>query len=163
MAKYKIQAGQTIEVATPAEVQKAIERGVKSWAAESVIGGRYVRFNSQKTVVNGAVSIHGNTGERLGPAPGFVWDVRRLRVNGLTGVDFASVYVNDNNPASLVASTNDAATVTGSGALFLWDRQVVLYPGDELEVSGTGLVTTGNINVNGEALELPIGQAWRLI
>lgn len=164
--KQRIQAGAHIDAATPAEVRDAIASGFKSWQTEAVIGARFTRFSASVAVAAGAFSIGGeaSTGDSLGPPPGFIWDVRRLRVSGMGGADVASVYINDASPSSLIAATTDNATQTGTGAIFLWDRQVVLQPGDNLRVVGTGLVaTTGMVTLNGQVQELPISQAWRLI
>jgi hypothetical protein len=160
--KQKVQAGATLEMATPEEVREAIASGLRSWQAEAIRGMRYTRFSASAVVTAGAFVIDGNA-ERLGPEAGFVWDVRRLRIVGMGGADVATLYVNDPAPSQMIASTDDNATTTGTGALFLWDKQLILQPGDNLVVTGTSLVSTsGTVTVNGQVLEVPVSQAWRL-
>ncbi len=168
MSKQKIQAGATLDVATPDEVAKLLEHGFKSWQSEALIGARFPRFSANARVANSAFAIDGSRsdGERLGPDAGFVWDVRRLRITGMAGADVASVYINDVSPTGLIASTSDNATQTGTGALYLWDRQLILQPGDFLVVAGSGLLATptgSTVTINGQVQEIPISQLWALI
>lgn len=160
MAEQVIQAGKKIDAITRKELDDALGSHLRSWVAETAIGGRFVRFAGTGSVATAAVSIGGATGlQELGPLAGFVWDVRRLRITGLAANDVANVYINDANPAALVGSTADLST---GSRVFLWNRQVVLYPGDTLLVTGSSLIATGQITVSGQVLELPVGLAWKL-
>lgn len=161
MALQKIQAGREIDAVTHHELKDALGEHLRSWVAEVATGGRFVRYAVQGAAVAGALDIGGHVGESfLGPAPGFVWDVRRLRITGLGAADVVNVYVNDTGPTALVCSTVDLGEVP-TNRLFLFDRQLVLYPGDTLKVTGT-VAATGPVTISGQALELPIGLAWKL-
>jgi hypothetical protein len=165
MAKQKIQAGATIDAVTHKELQDALGAHLRSWVAETAVGGRFTRFSAAATIASSAVSIGGAGADRhLGPAPGFVWDVRRLRLTAgsgnITAADIFGVFINDAGPASTVARTDD---VVVSQRSWNWSGNVVLYPGDNLLVTNIGTIaTTGSIIVSGQVLELPIGLAWKL-
>lgn len=162
--EHTIRHGTRIDIPTVEEIGKAVRKEIPSWMTEAVIGCRFTRFSGQATIAGAAFQIGGSATDALGPPPGFLWDVRRLRVTGLNGSDVASVYINDVSPSSLVANTDDIATTTGGGGLFLWDRHVVLSPGDQLLVVGSApLSSTGTITVSGSVQELPVGLAWRLV
>jgi hypothetical protein len=163
MAEQKIQAGKTIDTVTKKELHDALSSQLRSWMAETAAGGKYVRFTATGTIASAAVTIGGAgpTLQDIGPGPGFVWDVRRLHISGLVTADVAGVYINDASSASIIGATTDlpAAAIRS----FLWSHQVVLYPGDNLLVANIGaLAATGTVTVTGQALELPIGLAWKL-
>lgn len=159
MAKFAFKAGAEFDMLTNKELRDTLKDVMASWMAETTIGARYARFSAAALIANSAVEIGGpgRADDNLGPAPGFVWDVRRLRITGLATNDVAAVYVNDANPSSMIASTADVA-----GALFLFGEQVILYPGDSLLVTGASLAATGFITVSGQVRELPMALAWRL-
>ena len=162
MAQQKIQAGKLIDTVTKQELHEALGSHLRSWVAETAIGGKYTRFSGSVAVASSVVNLGGHVGQYfLGPNPGFVWDVRRLRISGLTAADVVSVYVNDISTANLVQSTTDLGD-SPTNRYFSWNKEVVLYPGDALKIYGTGIAATGTITVSGAALELPIGLAWKL-
>ncbi len=162
MAKFKVKAGAEIEVVTPAEMQKQLDALHAAWVAEVTIGARWTRFSATARVASSAFEIGGpaRPDDGLGPAPGFIWDVRRVHVAGMAETDVAELYVNDANASSLIGSTDDV-----TGCLWLFDRQAVLYPGEALVVAGESLdAAEGDyITVTGMAQELPVSLAWKLI
>lgn len=161
MAEQIIKAGGKIDAVTYREMHDALGAHMRSWVAEIAAGGRFARFAATGTVAATALSIGGAAStQELGPAPGFVWDVRRLHITGLAVADVASVFINDSGPASLVATTTDLPLAANRS--FLWSKQVVLYPGDNLLVTGASLAATGQITVSGQVLELPVNLAWKL-
>jgi hypothetical protein len=165
MAEQKIQAGKTIDTVTKKELHDALGQHLRSWIAETAIGGRFARFAGTGTIASTAVTIGGaNATQDLGPGPGFVWDVRRLRITANSGTinsaDIFGIFINDPGPASLVARSDD---VVVSQRAWEWNGNVVLYPGDTLLVQSLNtLVTTGGLIVSGQVLELPVGLAWKL-
>lgn len=160
MAKVKIQAGAEFDVITKQEMREALTEVRRSWMQEVSHGVGFPRFTANGLIVGAALDFgaNGPAAEFLGPAPGFLWDVRRLRITGLTTGDVVSIYLNDANPSSLIATTGDLA----GGRLFTWAEQVILYPGDALRVVGSGLTATGTITAAGQVRELPVSLAWRL-
>lgn len=163
MAEQKIQAGKMIDAVTKKELHDALGMHLRSWMAETAIGGRFARFASMGTITSGAVAIGGANAPDLGPAPGFVWDVRRLRVSSAGTINIADifgVYINDPGPAALVARSDDLGVAQRA---WTWAGNVVLYPGDNLLVQNVNaLVSIGQLTVSGQVLELPVGLAWKL-
>lgn len=162
MAKFKVQAGAQIEVVTPKELADTVSKLYSAWVADVTIGARWTRFSAVGLVTTGLTFEIGGPSrpdDGLGPAPGFLWDVRRLHVHGMDETDVAELYVNDANPSSLVGSTDDV-----TGCMFTFDRQVVLYPGEALVVAGSdlGVAEGTRITITGMAQELPIPLAWKL-
>lgn len=159
--KFKVQAGAELEIPSQREIQDAVSTVMTSWISENMRGGRYRRLTAMGTITGGSLSIGGpDETHQLGPASGYVWDVRRLFINGyqLTApIDVVWVYVNDASSGSVIAST----TQSESG-LFRFDRQVVLYSGDNLMLAGLSLAAAGPVYVTGTVLEYPASQAWRL-
>lgn len=162
MAHQKIQAGKTIDALTKDELNDALGSHLRSWVAEVAQGGRYPRFQIQGTVTSaGLLNLGGHVGQyALGPQAGFVWDVRRLHISGLSVGDTLGIYTNEPAPSQLIATTSDLGDTAVRS--FYWSHQVVLYPGETLKVYGTGLASTGTITVSGQVLELPVGLAWKL-
>lgn len=156
--KVKLEAGANLDFITKDEMREVMHEANRSWVAETSNGIRYARIYATGVIAGGVLNIGGalSTGE-LGPAPGFVWDIRRLQIVGLQTADVATIYMNDANPTSEIA---DTTSVTGKA--FLWSEQVILYPGDSLWVVGTGLTATGTITVTGQVREVPVTLAWRL-
>jgi hypothetical protein len=156
--KVKLQAGASLDFVTPGELRAELSAQREAWRAELQAGGGYTRFTAAESVSGGTVEMGGPEREhhRLGPPQNYVWDVRRLRVTGLTGDDVVGIYVNEPSAATIIGTTADV-----SGALFLFDRNVILYPGESLLVAGSSLDAT-RITVSGQARELPTSLAWRL-
>lgn len=162
MAKFKVKAGAELEVVTPKELADQIETLRAAWVADVTIGARWTRFSAQgRVTAAGAFEIGGPSrpDDGLGPAPGFVWDIRRVHVYGMAETDVAELYVNDANPSTIVGSTDDVV-----GCMFTFDRQLVLYPGDALLVAGSDLTADEGtyITISGMAQELPVALAWKL-
>lgn len=156
--KVKIQAGAELDMITESEMRKVLSDFGASWRAEAAMGIKFPRFTVQGTIVGGNLDIGGDslTGDLLGPDPGFVWDVRRIRITGLNTADVVSIFINDPNPSQLVADTSDVTK-----RLFLFSEQLLLTPGDALRFTGTGLVATGPVTISGQVREAPVSLAWR--
>jgi len=162
MAEQIIQAGKKIDAVTRKELDDALGAHLRSWVAETARGGRFVRFSATGLVANQNVTIGGPSSiYQVGPGPGFIWDVRRIHVDGLTDTDNMAIYVNDVSSTGIVTSNKD--TSQSKNRLWTFDRQLILYPGDTLIIANTSNVTaTGVITLSGQALELPVGLAWKL-
>lgn len=163
MAKVKLQAGAEIDLITAKEVKAALSEARRSWTQELSTGVTFPRIMASGAISGAACDFgaDGPASDALMPAPGFLWDVRRLRINGLaaneTGV--LSVYLNDASPSSLVCSTADLPT---GARLFVFSEQLIVMPGEALRIVGTSLTSTGTLTVSGQVRELPVTLAWRL-
>ena len=163
MAHQKIQAGGTLDVVTKKELHDALGEHLRSWVAETARGGRFVKFQGTANPVGTSVQVGGPTGSGvlLGPGAGFMWDVRRIHLAGFDDTDNVAIYLNDVSPTGFVSSNKDL--FQSKNRLWTWNRQLVLYPGDQLIVANTStLVATGPITISGQALELPVGLGWKL-
>lgn len=154
MAKFKLNAGAEFDTITAEEMRGVLADAMRSWAVETTRGVRFSRIIGQGTIASGSVEI---AGPALGPASGFVWDVRRLRVIGGAAADVFTVYVNSTDVSGEVCTTDDFTK-----RLMAFDEQLVLYPGDVLHIKGTSLAGTGQVTVTGQVRELPVTLAWRL-
>ncbi len=163
MAQQKIQAGKLIDTVTKPEMEEALSRHFRSWMAELMQGGRFVR-TSFSGVIDGSgnVSFGGSIGnDPAGPTPGMVWDVRAITVSGITDdTDELRVYVNDAAGANAVTTLTK---VTGSAGYKIDQGTLVLYPGETILFNATGLASTGSLIAAVRVTELPIGLAWKLI
>lgn len=154
MAKFKLQAGAEFDTMTADEMRGVLADAMRSWAVETTRGVRFSRIIGQGTIASAAVTI---TGPALGPAAGFVWDVRRLRIIGGAAADTFTVYVNSTDVSGEVCTTDDFTK-----RLITFTEQLVLYPGDVLYIVGASLAGTGTVTVTGQVRELPVTLAWRL-
>lgn len=158
MAKFKLTAGAEFDTLTKTELLEALQ--VKpSWVSETEHGIRFSRFTAQQIPASNAVDFGGaaSQGELLGPQPGFIWDIRRLRLIGLHTADSVAIYQNDPNPSSQIDVSSS------SNRTLYWSEQVILYPGDALRIVATGLnATTTLVTITGMVREVPVTLAWRL-
>lgn len=156
MPKYKMAAGKEFETLNKSELHDVLKTVTQDWFNQVGRGDRYRRISAAGAVAGGAVSIGGpDQSDTLGPKDGFVWDVRRLAVSTLGASDTLQVFLNDNGPSSLVHPA--------MGGFLPFDNAVlVMYPGDALLFTGTGLTAVGTLTVTGQVREIPMPLAWRI-
>jgi hypothetical protein len=162
--KFKLSAGAEIDTMTAQEFRQELA----SWFGESVKGARPIRFSAQGTITGNAVTVGGldataNSG-RTGPEAGYVWDVRRVAVSGLTNAsDPTSLFVNANDALHLILPAFTG--VSGAIGYHDWPKGAnMLMPNDRLVCASTGsIAATGIVTLVGMAWELPIGQLWRMV
>lgn len=88
----------------------------------------------------------------FGPRQGFVWDLRRLTINGLQTPNGLRLYKGEPNPSGLL----DIAT----GGLNQYHTGViVVYPGNELWIENPNVVGL-NIHINATLYEAPVNCEW---
>lgn len=166
MAEVKLAAGAKLDVLNRRELKEALDTVTRDWFSQVARGDRYKRFSAAADIATGAFTIGGalQRDAALGPAEGFVWAVQRIAVDGLTTAtgdplvvtsEPVALFVNDDGPASLVHPAI-------LGYQNFGEHELVLYPGDTLLVTGTGLTSTGTVTVTGQAREVPLPLAWRL-
>jgi hypothetical protein len=104
------------------------------------------------TVTAGAVTILSHESD-LGPRTGYAWAVQRLTVGGLSSGDSVSVYKGP--PVSVTADpTMLVQLLTNTTPTWVPGRTgLVLFPGDTIVVTGTGLQAT-TVTLQGDVIQL---------
>lgn len=159
MAKFKLTAGAEIDLLDKHEMIDALMH-VQSWMAETAQGVRFSRFGATAIPVANAVDFGGpdSQGDLLGPDPGFIWDVRRLRIAGCNNADLITIFINGAENSMQIDDSRDNLHRT-----FYWAEQVVLAPGEQFRFVGTGLnVGTTQVTITGQVREIPVTLAYKL-
>jgi hypothetical protein len=148
MARTKIAPNNVIETVTEAELVHHLDTYTESWFAEKARGVGLCRPRAIDTVSGGAITLPGPNEDALGPNMGFVWSLHVLRVAGLVTGDSLTVYRNSPNPGNFLC------TLSATAPVFTFGSKSCFLRGDEkLIVTGTGLLATGDVAVNGEGFE----------
>lgn len=161
--KQKFNAGSVLDILTKGELHDTMHdvmrKTMQGWYAEACIGTRFHRFSVQGTIVSSTLDMGGERGTSIGPSDGFIWDIRRLHINGMTSGDKLAIGIGDKEPSSIVTTSSDI-----TGFTWMFATQLVLQPGESLKIYSTANLTAsaGIVTVTGQVRELPIGQAWRL-
>jgi hypothetical protein len=162
----KLAAGATIDTLTHKELDTVLRTVQRDWFQQVARGDRYRRFYASETISGGAISIGGadSRDDNLGPSDGFVWAVKRIAVSGLT-TNTGTPLTSSTEPVALFINDESASTCVHPNlqgfAAFDQDT-LVLYPGDRLFITATGLTKTGIVTISGQARELPMPLAYRL-
>lgn len=163
MARFDINAGVTIEVATPQEVGNIVASQLAGWRAEIARGVRF-RDLSMHTVAAGGLfttdPISTQVQEQQGPEDGFVWSVLHVLPNdaGITvGTDKYSVYADQVSP-SRAKAVNVVNAITWDPCVFTLDA------GQKLVVAGAATGGAGlQVTIAFSVIELPVQLAWQLL
>lgn len=148
MAQTKIAPGNVIETITEPDLVRHLDRYTQDWFAERARGIGLVRPRAIDTVSGGNITLPGSNEDFLGPWQGFVWSLHVLRAFGLASGDALTVYRNH------AAPDNFLCTLTFAAPVFTFGSKSCFLRGDEkLIVTGTGLMATGDVAVNGEGFE----------
>ena len=165
MAKFEINAGAKIEVATPAEVHDALSEVMRGWRVELARGLKFRPFVMLATNNAGTWTTGAQTGDvpshpPAGPDTGYVWAVQRVAIGGgaiVKGTDVWSLYVGDASDTKLVQSGIGRGSIFGQCA-------VILNPGETLAAAGAATGVAGqDIVISGFAIECPVQTAWQLL
>lgn len=156
--KYVIAPNQVIETVTPGELDHALSKGLRQEFQEMARGIQVVRWDSTATVTAGIIIIPAQGDPKIGPRPGFVWQLAALRVRGLTGSDSADVWRN-----SAQADSNYLGSVSAAAPVLTFQKHVYLLSGESLLVVGSGLTATGDVTINGEGVSAAEIDLYKLI
>lgn len=150
MAKYRINANAEIDLLSQHELSQALDRQTRDWFQEEARGFSTARFASISTVSNSAVTFPPTGGDTIGPDQGFAWAVQRLSVKGLKTNDELLVYRN------AISDLNYIDTVTATTPRLSFGSKGLILRGEEkLILTGSSLAATGDIVINGESIEVP--------
>lgn len=154
--KVKIQAGNSFESTTPAEMRGLLQNGQQAWFEEMARGMKLIMPRCPGTVAAGAVDIvGGGGGDTLAPSQGMAWRVNRLNITGLGTSDTVTVW---RAPA---AGLNQVDVISAARPTIYPKSGLILQSGQGLEITGTGLTAT-SLTVNLEVCEVPEFMIWKL-
>lgn len=165
--KAKLEAGMTLDFLTREEVREELREFAKAWKQEIARGVRFVKFSvaTVRAVPANTWQVGGDTGnndkDQLGPQPGFLWAVTRIKVSGnaynTTGDDF-QVFIDERTPSKFVDQQ------FGPGDFYDVPK-LVLNGGETLLIRGTATVvaTENDVVVAGAAVEVPVQLAHLLV
>lgn len=155
MAKVQIQAGATIDTLNRHELADALAAHLTSWRHENARGIKARRFSAFGDATAGGVLTLGATGDQqIGPPEGFVWNVLRLSVSNY---DPATATI-----ALYHSSVSDSAVIHPDLAVYNTLDEIV-YAGETLVLSGTGLAASARVWATGLVWEAPQSLAWKLL
>jgi hypothetical protein len=167
MTVVKIQAGATFETTTPKEVGEVVRTAYSETFQEMAEGVKPMRFSANAVVSGTDVTIPQLlSGEvPLGPQPGYVWVVQRISAYNLAANDVLAVHRSnaDNTVDGSSFIGNIVASEAPGGFLHVGSKGFLLYGGESMVLVGTGLAATGNIQVNGEGIEVPAFMLWKIV
>ena len=162
MTQVKIQAGATFETTSPKETKELIDGAFSAQFQEMMRGIKPMRFLATGTISgDDKVTIPEAQGgqSNLGPDPGFIWAIRRICVSGLTtDTDTLQVHRTETDGSALVGQLTQAVPFIYPGSC-----SILLYGGEYLTITGASLGSTGQLIVNGEAVEAPAFLLGRLV
>ena len=146
--KNTIKNNGQVETLTQEELEASLGKVVTNLQQEQARGMSTARFVGIATIAGGAIAIPGNTGDSpMGPEQGFAWAVQRISCDGLGTGDVLKVYRNTVMAAGFLGILTATASIRPGG------KGIILRADEQLVVVGTGLTATGDLVVNGEALE----------
>jgi hypothetical protein len=157
--KTKIAAGAEIETLTPQELQTRLDLYIRDWYQEKARGVLTMRFDSTATVAGAALTIPATAQPAIGPKDGFAWTVQSMRVQGLSSGDTLTIFRNSSQvPGNFVGQLTAAAPAVSFGS-----KGLILHGGEKLVVIGASLMAGGDITVNGEGIEVPDPDLYKLL
>lgn len=157
MALYKLSAGSEIDVLNKKELGEQLDVYTRNWYQEKARGMTTAGFEGVATIAAGAVTIPGNRDKPIGPHPGFAWALQRACAQGLASTDTIKIYKNAVNDIRFLGQMTGSAPVYSPGSV-----GVILRGGDRLIFTGSSLSLTGDVSINGEAVELPELDLYKL-
>lgn len=158
MALHIIKNGGQVDMLNRAELEAALTKTTETWFQEQARGLSTARFDGQGTVAAGAVTIPAaGSPNKLGPKMGFAWTVQRVTASGLATGDALSVYRNASTPHNFLG------VITPTASLHIGSKSIILRGDENLVITGASLTATGDIVINGEALEVPETDLFKLL
>lgn len=158
MPKSQLKAHSYIETLNQAELVEALTKQTTTWFQETARGFTTARFSSSATVASNAVMVPSNDDQTFGPDQGYAWAVQRVSAQGLSTNDVLKVWRNDEN-----SPYNFLGYITATSNFAPGSKGVILRGGEKLIVTGASLGATGDISVNGEAVQASELDIYKLL
>lgn len=149
MPKSQLKAGSHVETLNQAELEQVLSKQTATYFQEQARGFSTARFGDVSTVASSAVQVPADDGTVFGPDTGWAWAVQRVSAQGLSTNDVLKVWRNDEGQL-----LNFLGYITATSNFSPGSKGVILRGGEKLIVTGASLGATGDIAVNGEALQV---------
>lgn len=150
MAWFKLKANESVDLLNSAELDASLSNHLnettKTWFQEMARGFSTARFFATGVPVGNTITLPSPGAAQVGPSAGFAWAVQRISVQGLTSADSIQIYRNSVSPMNFIGNVTSIATFGSKG--------LVLRGEERLIFSSPMLVTTTDVIINGEALEV---------
>lgn len=141
------------------ELSEGLSHHQRNWFAERARGVKTLQIPvSVATIASSAITIPAAGQTPIGPRPGFTWAVKRITASNIGASDTLKIYLNVVNDMNLV----DILTAT-KPSIYPGELGLILQEGDVLIVNGTSLSGTGDVSVNGQVVEVPSVDVWKII
>ena len=152
MAVHRIAANSSIDVLNKGELHEVLGEHLagmhSSYFQEVARGFTTARFYADGTVAAGAVAMPAPGQEWVGPNNGFAWAVQRVSAFNLATGDVLNIFRNDTSAANYIGS------MTVNSPYHPGEKGFIMRSDERLIFVGSGLMATGDIVVNGEAVEV---------
>ena len=150
------------------ELAGVLREDREAMARAQVEGVKYFRLPTlYATPASGTVVLgqswsgQSYTGQIIGPNQGYVWSIRRLAANGLgtgTAPDILNVYRNGTGVAPVWQLNGN------NWGYSFGPTELLLLPGENLVAVSLGsLVTTAQVTLTGDAIEVPQAMLGKLV
>jgi hypothetical protein len=143
------------------ELHSALQRQADVMLLREAQGVKYMRFGPYMGTVSGSAVTIGHGNDQIGPRDGYIWSIRRLTVTGLTtggSPDTINFYRNNYDGGHPVWQLNG----NSFGATF-GKMEFALLGGEQLVAHSASLAATGSIALDGDIMEVPAVQVFKLL
>lgn len=153
MARVKLALDATLETTSPDEFETILRRAQIDAEERELARARaiaWIRLPVLQGLASGGVLRIGQNQQITGPRDGFLWQIRRLCVQGLATNDQVGIYWDDfGKPPEWILTAANPQAAFGK-------YQLTMREGTTMLVGNIGtFASTAQINVVGEVIELP--------
>lgn len=156
MGKVKLELGAELDLLNKDEMRDVLSHH-DQWQRDAAYGIRHQDLPRMIGTPDGSGNLNLGADQpdqpTCGPNSGWVWAVSRISVDGLASGDEVKVY----KDTKFVCWISYQPGMEKFGI-----RDLVMKPGDFLRIVGTGLTTTSQVEVYGEAITVPGPLMWKL-
>jgi hypothetical protein len=157
MSKVKLALGAELDLLNSNELGSELSKS-SNWEREAAFGLRHQDLPRMIGKVDGSgnLALGGDQADQspCGPTSGFYWAVKRVSVDGLASSEQAKLW----------KGTRFVAWVAQQPGFVTFGKEgLVLKPGDFLRLTGSGLTSSEQITVTGEAVSVPGPLMWKLL
>lgn len=150
MANYTLGAGESVDLLNRNELAEELDKQTKDWYQERARGLTTATFNTVGNIVAGSILLPLSSEPVVGPRPGFAWSVQRISCQGLAATDTVKIYKGVANDVRFIDQLTPSRLTVYPGS-----KGLILRAGDNLIFTGSTLSLTGFVSINGEVIEVP--------